>query len=291
VLVDLVQTTTRDGLRLDGAFQSPDGSPAVPIDAFCFIHGTGGNFYSSSLFDDLGAHLLQLGCRVLRVNTRGHDGISSAQTDRGGRRQGAAYEVVADCRHDIAAWVGWLRQHGCGRVGLVGHSLGAVKAVYALAQEPQLDAACLLALSPPRLSYSVFCASSQGKAFLDTYHQAEEHVANGRPTALMDVQLPLPFVVTAAGYVEKYGPDEPYNFLRLLPGVRCPTLVTFGSREVETNMAFQGLPEEIGRLAVKRLSLTVRTIAGGDHFYTGVRDEILGLVANWLRSLNLLTGS
>ncbi len=206
--VDLVQTTTRDGLRLDGSYQPPAGSAAVPVDAFCLVHGTGGNFYGSSLFDDLAERLRALGCGVLRVNTRGHDGISSDQTPRGGRRQGAAYEVVADCRHDLSAWLEWLRNQGCARVGLVGHSLGAVKAIYAAAHEPQLGAACLLALSPPRLSYATFCASPQASAFLDTYREAEGHVAAGRPTALMDVSLPLPFVVTAAGYVEKYGPTS-----------------------------------------------------------------------------------
>jgi len=42
VLVDLVQTTTRDGLRLDGTYQAP-AAPAGPVsvDAFCLVHGTG----------------------------------------------------------------------------------------------------------------------------------------------------------------------------------------------------------------------------------------------------------
>src|SRR3954468_10648220 len=133
MLVELVQVTTRDGVRLDGMFQAPGDStsPRPPVDAVCFVHGTGGNFYSSTLFDSLAGRLLEWGCGVLRVNTRGHDGISTAVTDRGGRRLGAAYEVVDDCRHDLAAWVEWLRQTAGPRVGLVGHSLGAVKALYA----------------------------------------------------------------------------------------------------------------------------------------------------------------
>src|SRR5688572_29710684 len=101
MLVDLVQTTTRDGVRLDGAFLAPppDAHAAPALDALCLVHGTGGNFYSSTLFDDLAGPLLALGCAVLRVNTCGHDGISTAVTVRGGKRLGAAYEVVDDCRH------------------------------------------------------------------------------------------------------------------------------------------------------------------------------------------------
>src|SRR5437870_7527786 len=136
MLVDLIQTATRDGLRLDGIFQAPAvaGSP-FGVDALCLLHGTGGNFYSSTLFDAFAEHLLSRGCAVLRANTRGHDGISTAATARGGQRLGAAYEVVDECRHDVAAWLASLRQRTGPRVGLLGHSLGAVKCLYALAQE------------------------------------------------------------------------------------------------------------------------------------------------------------
>ena len=52
MLVDLIQTTTRDDIRLDGGYQAPATSTkSLPIDAFCLIHGTGSNFYSSSLLE------------------------------------------------------------------------------------------------------------------------------------------------------------------------------------------------------------------------------------------------
>ncbi len=285
MLVDLVQATTRDGVRLDGTYQAPaDGiSPTLAVDGFCLVHGTGGNFYGSTLYDALAERLGHLGCAVLRVNTRGHDGISNAQTAKGGRRLGAAYEVVDDCRYDLAAWLDWLRQRTGPRLGLVGHSSGAVKCLYALAHEPNLPVAAAVALSPPRLSYSWFCSSPEGPEFLKTYQQAEQLVQNGQPAALLDVKLPLPFVVTAAGYLEKYGPDERYNYFRLLPSMKCPALVTFGSVEVETNMAFRAAPGELAEMAKRNQRLHVETIAGADHFYTGVRDQVVARVEEWLR--------
>ncbi len=284
MLVDLVQTTTRDGIRLDGALQVPSraGAAALPVDGVCLVHGTGGSFYSSQLFDAFTQRLQEIGCPVLRVNTRGHDLMSTAQTARGGRRQGAAYETVDDCRHDLAAWLGFLRERVGPRVGLIGHSLGAVKAIHALGREPEPGAACLVALSPPRLSYAAFCASAQGAQFLETYQRAEQLVTDGKPETLLEVQLPLPFVVTAAGYVEKYGPDERYNFLRLLGGLRCPALFTFGSNEVASNMAFRGLPEEVAGHA----GIAVETIAGADHFYSGVQGDLIQRVENWLALLS-----
>jgi alpha/beta superfamily hydrolase len=283
--VDLVQVTTRDGVRLDGMFQRASVPPAIPLDAALCVHGTGGNFYSSTLFDGLGERLLALGVGVLRVNTRGHDVMSNAVTAKGGRRLGAAYEVLDDCRHDLAAWLNWLRQAAGPSVGLVGHSSGAVKSLYAAAHEPQLAPACVVALSPPRLSYSWFCAGPEGPQFLETVADAERQVQAGRPAALLDVRLPLPFVITAAGYLEKYGPDERYNYLRFIAGVSCPTLVTFGSVEAANNMAFRGAADELADIARRRDQITVETIDGADHFYTGVRDSLFERVDDWLRRL------
>jgi pimeloyl-ACP methyl ester carboxylesterase len=285
LLVDLIQVRTRDGVRLDGTFQEPSGPPSLPVDALCFVHGTGGSFYSSTLFDAFAQRFLELGCGILRVNTRGHDLMSNAVTARGGRRLGAAYEVLDDCRHDLAAWLDWLRQRGCRRVGLVGHSSGAVKCLYALAHEPSLPAAGVVAVSPPRLSYSWFCSSPQGQEFLETYQRAERLVESHEPLSLLDVKLPLPFVITAAGYVEKYGPDERYNYLRFLAGVRCPVLVTLGGGEVENNMAFRGAPEAVQEIAAKRPHVRVETVAGADHFYTAARAELVAQVEAWLASV------
>ena len=284
MIVDLVQISTRDGVRLDGMLQSPRAGPPSPptADAFLFVHGTGGSFYSSTLFDAFADRFLQLGAAVLRVNTRGHDLISTASTTEGGRRIGAAYEVVDDCRHDLAAWIEWLSRRGFGRIGLVGHSLGAVKAIYTLAHEPQPAVVCLVALSPPRLSYSHFSSGPQGPNFLKTTVAAEEHVRAGRSEVLMDVKFPLPFVVTAAGYLEKYGPEERYNFLKFVARVPCRTLVTFGSIELENNIAFRGSPELLAPIAA-RTDVKVEVIENADHFYSQARDIVVELVTSWLQ--------
>ena len=283
MMIDLVQATTRDGVRLDGTFQAASVRPAVPLDALCFIHGTGGNFYSSTLFDAISERLLTLGIGVLRVNTRGHDGISTAVTAKGGRRQGAAYEIADESRHDLAAWLDWLRQCAGPRAGFLGHSMGAVKALYATAHDANLKPACLIAVSPPRLSYSAFCTSPNGPDFLATYAEAERLVHAGTPAALMEVKLPLPYVITAAGFLEKYGPDERYNYLRFVGGLPCPVLLTLGEREMANNMAFAGAVQELAPLAAHDPRLCVETIAGADHFYTEVRTALIDRIETWMR--------
>ena len=133
----------------------------------------------------------------------------------------------------------WLTQRAGPRVGLIGHSLGAVKCLYALAQEPRLAVACVIAVSPPRLSYSWFCSGPRRCRSSTIIHGPRRSFGRtGRAGPALDVKLPLPFVITAAGYVEKYGPDERYNYLRFMRSVPCPALVSFGATEVENNMAF-----------------------------------------------------
>lgn len=285
MLVDLVQTTTRDGIRLDGSYQATSATTATRFDAVCCVHGTGSNFYGSTMFDAIGSRLLEHGCSVLRINTRGHDGISNASTSSGGRRLGAAYELVDDCRHDLAAWIDWLKQKGHSRIGMIGHSLGAVKCLYAMAHEPNSAVAGVIAISPPRLSYSWFCSGPESTEFLETFGTAEQSVQSGHPGTLLEVKLPLSFVISAGGYVEKYGPDERYNFLNFTRSVRCPTLITFGSIELEKNMAFRGSPEAIAELGNRSGRLMTEIIQGADHFYTSVRGELIAKIEEWANVL------
>ncbi len=288
MLIDLMQTQTRDGLRLDGAWHTADGhNNPLAFDAICVVHGTGSNFYSSTFLTAIVDHFHGLGCPGLCINTRGHDGISTASTSKGGKRLGAAYEIVDDCRHDVQAWLDFLGQKGFRRILLIGHSLGAVKAIYALAQEPNANVAALVAISPPLLSYAQFANSTQGALFLETFARAERLVEDGHPASLLDVHLPLPMVISAGGYVEKYGPNERYNYLKFLRGVQIPALVIFGSHEVESNMAFQGAPEAVEALAAVQQRLRVETVPGADHFYTSKRPELLEIVERWVKQFQL----
>lgn len=278
--MELIRITTRDGFQLDGAVRRATTSPQVPFDAALFVHGTGGNFYNSSLFDFVGAKLLELGVASCRINTRGHDGISNAQGPKGGVRLGAAFETVDDCRHDLLGWASWLRQHIGPRILLVGHSMGAVKSLYATGQESDLDPAAVIAFSPPRLSYEWFCSGHKRDDFLMSFSQAEQAQAANQPAKLLEVKIPLPMIISAGGYLDKYGPEERYNYTRFVKFVRCPTLMVFGAIEVDNNVAFQSAPETIAAMA--RPNVAVRVIPNGDHFYSGVREETWARVNEWL---------
>lgn len=283
--VELVSAATVDGIKLHGALHPATGASSCDVDAVLMLHGTGSNFYSSSLWSGLIPRLAEVGLPTLAVNTRGHD-LATAVHALGQRRMiGAAYEKVEECRHDVRAWLDLLASRGLTRIALLGHSMGGLKAIYSQAVDPHPNVTCVLAVSAPRLVYSVFVASPQSAVFQHDLAQAESLVAAGQPEALLNVTFPIPYTITAAGYVDKYGREERYDLLKHAPHVRVPLLFTFGQRELR-GAAFAGMPERWEALAAQTgLPLAVEVIADGDHVYTGCHNELAARVIRWLKKI------
>jgi pimeloyl-ACP methyl ester carboxylesterase len=281
MLVELVRTKTVDGLRLDGAMLPPTSARTLTLDAMLLLHGVGGSFYSGSLFDRLAESLTARGIAVLRVNTRGHGAVSLIPTDGGQTRGGAAFETVSQCCYDVRAWIDWLAAKGFSRVGLLGHSLGAIKAIYSQAHDSHNMVVCVIAASPPRLSCSAFGNSERSVDFQDSLLTARQHVREGRPEALFTAKFPFPLLISAGSYLDKYG-EERYNVVQLVGRLRVPTLFTYGAVELEQGgVAFAGLPEAIRDVSVERVPILV-TIPGADHFYTGCYGPFSDTVSQWL---------
>ncbi|HEY2840203.1 MAG TPA: alpha/beta fold hydrolase [Pirellulales bacterium] len=288
MLVDLVNVETDDSLRLDGALRFADDlsaaadesaqqlaqdGAALGVDAVLMLHGAGGNFYSSTMMASLAGRFVSLGIAALMANTRGHDGISTTTAPVGRRVQGAAYERVDACRHDVSAWLGWLESRGYRRIGLLGHSLGAVKAIYSQAHDARPRVAWLAALSPPCLAHSRSLSDRRGAEFAEDFARATELVRQGRGESLLEIRFPMPYVVSAESYVDKYGPEERYSILKHIDRVACPIVVSYGSAELPTSAAFREMPELLPAAAPQaRLQITL--VAGADHFYTSLHAEL-----------------
>ncbi|MDP6446437.1 MAG: alpha/beta fold hydrolase [Pirellulaceae bacterium] len=281
--VELIKARTVDGVRLDGALSATDQPSQVCVDAVIAVHGVGSNFYGSGLFERLTTPLLSLGVDVLRVNTRGHDGHYAGHTPGGSRPLGAAYEIVDECRWDIAAWVEVLRKRGAQSIGLIGHSLGAIKSLYAQAHEPSDAVRLVAAFSPPRLSYRVFSQSAKRDEFLATIGAAQQRIEEGRGGELISATFPFPLLIAASAYIDKYGDQERYNIMRFIHKLPCPVLATYGALELQRgSSAFDGLPEAIAELDSPQ-SIEVACIDDADHLYSGVHDQLAACLVAWLR--------
>ena len=285
--VELVNVETRDGVRLDGILRVPSGSGSSRIGADLVIlhHGVTGNFYHPGMFDQYGDALLDRGSAVLRVNNRGHDPISRAVVGTEARQIGSAYEDMDECIYDWEAWVDFAQAQGYRNICLWGHSLGATKTILYMAKKHDPRVKCVVAGSPPRCSYSAYISTEEGPEFERIISQAKNHIDEGHPEALLDVDIPFPLLLTAEIFLQKYGPEEKYDIVKHIPNVRVPMLIMIGTEEAQTITGFKGLPAKVDTLAQELETLTFASIPGADHSYTHQRDYVWGVVSDWLENV------
>ena len=147
MLVDLIRLTAADGVELDGAFfePSPDAKPAGPIDAVLCIHGSGRAFYTAATAN-MANDLRNQGYAALTLNTRGTTPFG--WTGRPVSPRGNAYEILDTGRQDLRAGLDYLYGLGYQRIGILGHSMGAVKVAYYAAVEDDPRVAAVIPVSP-----------------------------------------------------------------------------------------------------------------------------------------------
>ncbi len=105
---------------------------------------------------------------------------------------------------------------------------------------------------------------------------------HGRSRELIEILFPLAYAISAEGYLDKYGPEERYDILKLIPRVTYPMVMTYGTTELPTSAAFRGMPDAIAELpGSERRQMMV--VAGADHFYSGMYAELWSRVETGLR--------
>ncbi|MDA7951458.1 MAG: alpha/beta fold hydrolase [Pirellulaceae bacterium] len=293
--VELVTTETEGGALLHGALAKPESNGLNPLVSkerviVLLLHGVGSNFYSDRLLSSLAEQIMGAGFDVLRANFRGHDLVNYTRVDNLATRQGAAYESVSKGQDDILGWVNFLREEkGYSHLLLLGHSLGAVKSLLTLSSTSPKGVGGVIAVSPPLLSYTTYvdCPISAPR-YQKTFGRAEEMIKKGRGDDLIEVKFPFRLLITAAGYVEKYGPAENYNLLQFIPKVKVPLLMVYGGAELALGGApFRNLPDKIDgtlRKEQKKDGLfDLQIIAEADHFYHGKCKELGTLCLPWLK--------
>jgi len=125
--IDLVQTTTKDDLILNGLFI--DGNINKP--AVILIHGFTSDFYTHKFFHAIQETLRGSNISSVAIQTRG-TGIKTEflkSNRKDGLWLGSFYEKLEDAHLDITAWIEFLISKGYKEIILLGHSLGTLKTV------------------------------------------------------------------------------------------------------------------------------------------------------------------
>jgi pimeloyl-ACP methyl ester carboxylesterase len=285
VKVDLVSVQTADEVRLDGALRTPPQGPEarLGLDLVICHHGVGGNFYNQYFFDDMGARLLETGCAVLRVNNRGHDQVY--RSPRG--KLGAAFEVIDDSRRDWRAWLDFAESAGFRRIGVWGHSLGAVKTIYYQSVESDPRVVCAVASSPPRFAYDAYLASEDSARFKADMQHAQQLLAAGQPEALIEAAVPVQQSFSARTYVDKYGPESRYDIFAHAPKAAVPLLITLGELEIH-GLAFRDLAQRGPALQSASSRVSYQLIGGADHSYATHVPQLWQTFRDWLAQAGIV---
>jgi len=277
--VEIIDLTTADGLVLNGILYPAESRAQRPpaLDALVLVHGLSGNLFSP-LIRYYGERLARVGYECLALNTRGHDIISRSRPSEA--LFGSAFEVVADCLLDIKTAFDWLEQQGRRRLGLMGHSLGAVKSLYYGAHGDDARLRAIIASSPPGLAQARLERAERGEGFRTALAQAERLVKEGRGEEIIYTQGPVPVPFQATSFLEKFGPEDRYFAAKWIDRVKVPVLFLAGSEEV----SIAPFTQELAGMHHVQASKFV-LVQGADHSYAGHMDEAVDAALGWLRGL------
>ena len=284
MLVDLISVANQEGLVLDGAFYAPaaDTPDRSPVDAMLLIHGSRGNFCdpaTKSMAEDLSAK----GIACLALNTNAHDTIW--YNPPGQDYKGNAFEMLENTMSDLRAGIDHLEQRGYRTIGLLGHSMGAVRVTYYAATQNDPRVAAVVPVSPVRLSYSYYLESDDADEFRTNLETAQRLLDGGKPDGVFQVDFPIPQFFSAASYLDKHGPFEKYNLVNLADRIRVPIFALSGSRETHTRL--RGMAQDIVQAAVNSPSATATMVDEGEHSLVNRTVEASAAVLQWLAALAL----
>jgi len=265
--VELVEVRTSDEVAHAGALAVPKRMGGTPrFDAVLMMHGAVGAFHDS-FFRNFSTALLDRGVTTLRANNRGHDIVNRGNGR--GTLLGTALERIEDCVLDWDAWIGFLASRGYKRILVFGHSLGAVKSAYYLANrnDPRVTG-CVLA-SPPRFNTNQMLASDRGLEFQSMLDAADALVAAGTPGALMPTTFPLRSYAGAAAYLAKYAAGTTFDVLALATKIPCPVLALTGENELlDANFCDHTSGFAAAAAQKEGHDLDYVVVPNGDHYYT-----------------------
>ncbi|MEE2641490.1 MAG: hypothetical protein VX768_12755 [Planctomycetota bacterium] len=287
---ELVTAQTKDGIRLHGGLFTADDSVVHArnpgLDLLLFVHGVGSNFYQSSLLKKMVPVFQQAGISLLSVNTRGHDFLFSAGPQHPDNWLGSSNERISDCHLDLEAWSTKARKLGFARIALLGHSLGAIKAIYSEAFHPRPEIRAIVAASPSCLSCSHFRNSHRAGEFGQCLNWAQQEIESGHGQRISEVSFPFQLQMSPRTFVDKYGEEEKYNILRFIDRVDKPLRLSFGEAELRgNNPAFSDLDLRLQPLIMNHPSISQTILPDTDHYYSGMQGELAKMIISWFGSL------
>jgi pimeloyl-ACP methyl ester carboxylesterase len=277
---ELVWIDSEDEFELAGAVIRPIGRVPRSVAAI-WVHGATSRFYAPAGVQ-IGRELASVGYVFVTGNNRGHH-LGTHLLRRGGPQlggdlivAGTLWERFEDSPLDVGAWVSFTIGLGIQNVVLIGHSYGAVKAVYYQANRQDPRVLGLVLASPGPINLTRFREP-------DLLEEARHLVAEGRGVELLPPQSgqPRPSAQThldrAAPAIDVFGVE---TSTPAIAQVSCPVLALYGGKEDQALAA--DAFERIKRHAAGRVETCI--IDGAVHSYLQSEAAAATVIANWMEA-------
>ncbi len=266
---ELVEVTTTDGIRLDGALWIPNGGPGTRP-GLLLVHGYAGNFYTD--WPKLAQPLTARGHLTLALNMRDHD--LTPQTS-----------PFEHSRADIEAGINLLAARGVSQVVLVGQSLGTNRVLFyqAETQDHRVRGLVLMAGPGNLLEWNIRMFGRERAHALLT--EAQRRVEEGRGEELMLVDLgPLgKTLYSARQIVSLRGPNTRSDPFQNIARVGVPILILHGTAD---RLADAPIAERLRTAATAAPRVQLHLMPGADHSLPRYPDAILPILAPWLETVS-----
>ena len=284
-----VTFTTKEGIRLAGTLTVPTARAATRRPAVVLITGSGSQDRDEATpavpeyrpFREIADTLTRRGIVVLRLDDRGI----------GGSDAGPPTATSADFANDIRAAVAWLRERpdvDPARIGLVGHSEGAIIAPLVAVEDARIRAVVLLEAPAER---GRLILAEQQRMLLggdSTRTPAERDSALARATRVTDSLVKEP------GWLHWFAEYDPLPAARR---VHAPVLILHGETDQQVPVS-QARTLAAAMRAAGNQRVTLQTFPRMNHLMLDdpsgdprgyatlptktLRRDMLGVLADWL---------
>lgn len=125
--------------------------------------------------------------------------------------------------------------------------------------------------------------SEDAEEFSSIVAAAQRLIDQGDPEGVLRVRSPIPQFFSAASYLDKHGPEEKCNLVRLAGGIRVPILTLNGSLETHTRLL--DMAQDLAAAAVNSPQAATLMIDQGEHSLVNRMAEASEAVLKWLAAL------
>lgn len=282
---------TSDGIELNGLLYEPDISTNKVL---VHVHGMAGNFYENKFLDFIAQTLTSNGIAFFAFNNRGCELIKDLYKIEDGKRNivriGNAYEIFEDSALDIKSAIDFVESKDFSEIHLSGHSLGAPKVTYYVAEESDARLSSIILLSPS----DMVGLTRMDKNYERDLSTAKQMVEEGKADDL----LPFPVLwdqspLSAKTYISLGDKDSNvaiFNFhnendsLPVLSKIAIPLIAIMGRKDDALVVSIEDTMNRLKKAAVNSPKVETNVLGDADHVYNSHEQQLADVINQWIQA-------